>query len=135
MQAKIKYFDGYKYQLAFDYTVHCGILGYVKDTPFLSLDFDGVLTIKHGYAWDGASGVFTVQTKNTMRASLVHDALYQLMRLRLIMENERQHADKLFYKMLIEDGMFKFRAKYFYAAVCVFGAEYAHTLPDMLTAP
>jgi hypothetical protein len=32
-----------------------------------------------GYAWNGPSGP-TLDTRNFMRGSLVHDALYQLMR-------------------------------------------------------
>ena len=43
------------------------------------LNTKGHLIIKRSYAWDGPSGP-TIDTKNFMRGSLVHDALYQLMR-------------------------------------------------------
>ena len=46
---------------------------------WVHLTGDGRLTIQRGYCWDGASGP-TFDTPSTMRASLVHDALYQLLR-------------------------------------------------------
>ena len=41
---------------------------------------DSILEIKKGYAWDGASGPI-INTQDTLVASLVHDVLYQAMRL------------------------------------------------------
>lgn len=108
---QIKYRKGYKYQLAKDYTIKTGIIGYTADTHFIILTSIGVLIIKKGYSWDGASGP-TVDTKSTMRGSLVHDALYQLMRWELIPQEERQYADELLSKICKEDGMTDFRADY-----------------------
>ena len=45
-------------------------------------------------AGDGPSGP-AIDTKNFMRASLVHDALYQLMRLGTLDKSRRQYADRL----------------------------------------
>ncbi|MGH7536144.1 MAG: DUF1353 domain-containing protein, partial [Gemmatimonadales bacterium] len=78
----IQYRTGYKYQLAADYTVLLafGPAENIK-TEYIcfvrSLQGRGYLTVKEGYAWDGPSGP-TVDTKDFMRGSLVHDALYQL---------------------------------------------------------
>lgn len=74
----------YKYQLMDDYTIQTDIKP-VKDiepklAKFLSLSPDGVLTIRKFYAWDGPSGP-TIDTRDFMRGSLVHDAFYQLMQL------------------------------------------------------
>ena len=80
-----------------------------------------ILTIKAGYAWDGASGP-TVDTKATMYAALVHDALYQLIRLGILTSGSRKAADKLFRRLLKADGMPFFRRWYFYKAVRWFGA-------------
>ncbi len=52
-----------------------------------------------------------------MRAAFVHDALYQLMRLKLITRNYRAYTDRLFHTMLKQDGMFCLRAWYWYRAV------------------
>ena len=82
------------------------------------------LRIKACYAWDGASGP-TVDTKATMYAGLVHDALYQLIRLEVLPMSSRKGVDKLFRRLLKEDGMTFFRRWYFYRAVRWFGAASA----------
>jgi len=76
----IRYRDGYKYQLAEDHTLLIDITpdeGVGND--FVYLGKSGMLVIRKGYAWDGPSGP-TVDTRDSLRGSLVHDALYQLMR-------------------------------------------------------
>ncbi len=55
MNKQIKYRAGYKYQLAEDYVIETGILGYNIDTEYIKLTPSGTLTIKEGYAWDGCS--------------------------------------------------------------------------------
>ena len=82
------------------------------------------LHIEAGYAWDGASGP-TVDTKATMYPALIHDALYQLIRLGILPPGSRKEADKLFRRLLKEYGMTFFRRWYFYQAVRWFGAASA----------
>jgi hypothetical protein len=65
-----------------------------SELGLIHLSADGVLTIKAGYRWDGASGP-TFDTPSTMFASLVHDALYQLMREEAIGQEWRLRADDL----------------------------------------
>jgi len=84
----------------------------------------GRVTIKKAYAWDGPSGP-TVDTKDFMRGALVHDALYQLMREKLLAQKMRKPADRLLWQMCREDGMSKLRADYVYHAVRAFGASSA----------
>lgn len=113
----IEYKDGYKYQLVSDYWIKLPVNPNKEfDREFLKLDLDGFLTIKKGYAWDGASGP-TIDTKNSMRGSLVHDALYQLMRMRVLPQSYRKHADDLFYSILRKDGMSAIRAGVWYRSV------------------
>jgi len=103
------------------------------DTPFISLGMDGILIVKKDYAWDGASGP-TIDTKNTMTPSLVHDALYNLFRDQLLDADKwRKYADELLRDMLIERKMWKFRARMWYRAVRK-GAEQSSEY-DVLTAP
>jgi len=101
-------------------------------TDYIDLTSTGKITIKKGYAWDGPSGP-TVDTLNFMRGSLVHDALYQLMR-----EEEldkviyREPADRLLQSMCKEDGMSSVRAWWVYQGVKRFGdpsADPAHKKP------
>ena len=82
------------------------------------------LRIKAGYAWDGVSGP-TADTKATMYPGLIHDALYQLIRLEVLPMSSRKGVDKLFRRLLKEDGMTFFRRWYFYRAVRWFGAASA----------
>lgn len=128
----IRYSDGYKYRLEVAYRVQTGICPpHNLVTAWCSLDTEGWLTICAGYAWDGASGP-TLDTPASMRPSLVHDALYQLMRLRLLNHKVyRASADALFYRQLIEDGMLEFRAKYWYAGVSTFGDPHAD--PELIS--
>lgn len=116
----IKYRAGYKYQLFEDYEIDTPILAIQPiSTPFITLSALGKLLIRSGYAWDGASGP-TFDTRNSKRASLVHDALYQLMREEMLSLHNRPIADRLFYDICIEDGMFRWRAWLWYQAVKYF---------------
>lgn len=134
----------WKYRLATTYTVKqnrivsyrasihsvrtcCG-----KSSPFIELEPDGTLTIHAGYCWDGPSGP-SVDTLTFMRASLVHDALYQLMREEKLPQSCRLPADELMREMNLEDGMGSFRAWYTYHAVRLGGASSAK--PDLVRAP
>lgn len=120
--ACIAYRDGYKYQLKQDYFLpDTGIRpAQAVASPFILLSLAGDLTIKAGYAWDGPSGP-TIDTKNFMRGSLVHDAFYQLMREGHVDMSARDLADRLLQKLCIEDGMSRIRAWVVYEAVKRFG--------------
>ncbi len=130
----IKYHDGYKYQLIDDYTIslaelqpeHSKIWSKPKIlTDYINL-YKGDLTIYHGYAWDGPSGP-TIDTKNFMRGSLVHDALYQLIREDFLKESVyRKLSDEVLRKICIEDGMWRLRACWVYYGVR-FGGKLAAT--------
>ncbi len=114
----IKYRAGYKYQLAEDYQIVTSIKPPADVvTVFINLDKNGYLEIKSGYAWDGTSGP-VVDTTNNLRASLVHDALYQLMRKRKISAKEhKDRADRLFRKICKEDGVLSPLAQIYYEAL------------------
>ena len=113
----IRYREGYKYQLAEDYAVDVGIRPEkIMRSAFLALSPAGILTIRKGYAWDGPSGP-AIDTKNFMRGSLVHDALYQMIRQRKIALDYRKAADKLLQAICLEDGMSAIRAWWVYEGV------------------
>ena len=89
-------------------------------TPYIELGIDGIMLIKRGYQWDGPSGP-TIDTENFMRGSLVHDALYQLIREGRLRKDDRKRADKLLRRICRQDGMSYFRAWYVYRSVRMFG--------------
>jgi hypothetical protein len=133
----IKYRSGFKYQLAEEYRVQTPIRGKTISEPFIRLIVTGELTILRGYAWDGPSGP-AIDTKNFMRGSLVHDALYQLMRIgRLDPKIHREPADQLLRQMCREDGMSWIRAWWVYKSVHYFGSPAAdsHNKKEILEAP
>ena len=102
------------------------------ELPFKIPDFehpyasskDGILSVKRGYAWDGASGPI-INTRDTLVASLVHDVLYQAMRLNLIKSSKdnRKIADKNFFEILKMNGVNSIRRKVWYFAVRLFGKK------------
>jgi len=113
----MKYTKGYKYQLYSDEQTQTGIIpAEPVFTKFIDLTATGLLIIRAGYAWDGCSGP-TFDTENSMLGGLVHDALYQLLRLKLLPQSFRPHIDLLFKEVLIKEGMFKWRAHLWYLAV------------------
>ena len=133
---KITYRDGYKYQLVASAVFDVGIYpNKLIKTRFIELNPRGKLVIRAGYAWDGPSGP-TIDTRNFMRGSLVHDALYQLMRAKLLDEQlHRDTADKLLRKMCRKDGMSAIRAWWVYQAVKIFGKSSATVKRKVITAP
>lgn len=118
----IAYNGGYKYQLKETYTITIDLKPYkLIKTDYINLDTDGNLTIAKGYAWDGPSGP-AIDTLTFMRGSLIHDALYQLMRNNyLYHKTYREAADLTLKKVCIEDGMRPWRAWWVYHGVRIFG--------------
>ena len=120
---KYRKLKGYKYQLV------------EKEHKLLPWNFGGIcinekyfkihdrqLAIWEGYAWDGASGP-AIDTPSFMRASLVHDVLYQCMRRGRISRELRREADRLLRDICIMDGMSRFMANRVYNAVRLFGGR------------
>ena len=109
------------------------------ELPFKIADFehqyaslkDDILEIKKGYAWDGASGPI-INTRDTLVASLVHDVLYQAMRLNLIKSNSenKKIADKIFFEILKMHGVNAIRRKVWYFAVRLFGKKSTKNIQD-----
>jgi len=113
----VKYRKGYKYQLYEDYEIITTIIPYGSvSNDYVAIDCTGLLTVFKGYAWDGPSGP-TFDTKTFMRGSLVHDAIYQLIRHQSIAPHYKAYADILLRDICIEDGMNRIRAWYVYHAV------------------
>jgi hypothetical protein len=115
----------WKYRLEARYQVSVGFYKRraERGNDFVWLDH-GLLTISKGYAWDGPSGP-ALDTRTWMRASLVHDALYQLLREDHLPPEMRKTVDGLMREHLLQDGMNRFRAWYSYHGVRLFGAPSA----------
>ena len=113
------YRSGYKYQLDKDYHIETRIKPPKEiDTQFISVKEDGSMIVKSGYAWDGTSGLI-IDTDGNLRASLVHDALYQLMRKGKLKPRKKykNKADKLFRSMCKDDKVLSPIAQLYYEAL------------------
>ncbi len=121
---KIRYKGGYKYQLVEDYSVYVRIFPerHVSCGGYIELSPSGILEIEEGYAWDGPSGP-TIDIPSFMRGSLVHDALYQLLRLRpeFMPDDARHDADEELRRMCRQDGMWRWASNLVFWAVQKFG--------------
>ncbi|HUS49701.1 MAG TPA: DUF1353 domain-containing protein [Candidatus Paceibacterota bacterium] len=124
----------YKYKLIKDEVfVLDDNIGHKFENEFFKIFYDSII-VKSGYAWDGASG-FTIDTKNSMRASLIHDVFYQCLREEILPLSLKEYADSLFKKILIQDGMNKIRANIWYIAVKRFGENSVKPSNFKLVAP
>jgi hypothetical protein len=121
----IAYNGGYKYQLAKRYsmtlplvctrpiyTEYIKLIGHTDATSWLQ--------VEEGYAWDGPSGPCP-DLPSIMRGSLVHDALYQLMRDEYLDHRVyREKADAVLRDLCLEDGLWPPAAWLVYWAVRAF---------------
>jgi hypothetical protein len=143
MKAYYRKLRNYKYQVMEDYTIPTDLkpVGKIRKevAEFVSLSAEGLLSIKKYYAWDGPSGP-TIDTRDFMRGSLVHDALYQLMREEVLdHEKDRKRADQILREICLEDGMCSLRAWYVYQALRIFAGSCARPRkeegPEIISTP
>ena len=106
-----------KYCLSEKFSIQTPVTGYTIFDPWFELTESGWLFVYRGFCWDGPSGP-TFDTKDSLKASLVHDVFCILMRDGRV--NYRQWQDivnAFFMKMCIDDGMPVWRAKLWYMGV------------------
>lgn len=130
----IYYSKGYKYTLKGTFFIPIGLYHFSINTPFISLSPQGILTIREGYSWDGPSGP-TYDFKSSLKGSLIHDALYQLIQEKLLPLEIRPLVDRLLYDIWISSGLNPALALLGYWAVRLFGKPYATTSTKTLEAP
>jgi len=110
---QIKYRRGYKASLWDAYTVqltHEDLFGHTVDHRLFKLTTAGWLTIREDYPSDLASGP-TIDTPSSIRGAFVHDALFEMMRIGLLPQSCFHAANVELYRILLEDGMWSWRAK------------------------
>lgn len=115
---RIRYTKGYKYMLEEDAWFYTGIFQEFV-TKRVIHHKDGWMCIKEGFCWDGCSGP-TYDDKTNMRAGLMHDGIYYLLRHGFPMKY-RCIGDEKLKVLMIEDGSFRWRACYYKYAVQYFG--------------
>jgi putative lipase involved disintegration of autophagic bodies len=112
-----------EFKLLYDHTRMTNIFGYSFEDDFVKLEKSGLLTVKDCFDW-GASGP-TIDTESSREASLIHDAIYHLSNIGIFKgkksDKMKELADELLYKICIENGMYKWRAKAWLKALDMFG--------------
>ncbi len=116
---KLKYLQGMKYVLSEDIIFQTPVLGYNITDQFFTLSENGKLLIRTGFAWDGASGP-TIDTKDCLAASLVHDVFCICMRdYRISYAQWQPTINKFFRDMCIANGMPVWRADLWHKGVTI----------------
>lgn len=114
----------YKYTLAAPYCFETKWINAPEiNTQHIQLKPNGLLQINSCYSWDGASGPMP-DFSSIMRASLIHDALYQLLRAQLLPKSYRKAADQILLEVCLADGMNAVLAHWVYSCVRLFGHRY-----------
>jgi len=120
----IKLTKGWKYRLESTAYFKTSITGFQCKTKYITLHSNGWLEILEGYCYDGPSGP-TIDTDDSLRGALCHDALYELMRKELLPQSCRKLADRELWRILREDDMDKYRANVWYYSVRGFAEDSA----------
>lgn len=120
----MKYRKGYKYQVAEDVLFHTKMLGHNIITKRIELHTNGDLIVREGYACDGPSGP-TVDRNENMSAAVLHDALYQLMRMRLLKHLHWREADAEYGKQMKKCGAWGITVKINLLGLKMMGGKYA----------
>lgn len=128
-KGRIFYADGYKYQMRKNAVAESRVCpGKLINHEYFAISLDGVILVRRGYAWDGASGP-AVDDPGTLLPSVFHDVLYQAIRLKLLDPGWREEADQTYKTLCIECGVNPARAKAHYVALRGFGGYY-NALPE-----
>ena len=133
----MKYCKGYKYQLRATEYIQTGLrLDKAVSAPLVTLYTDGMLVVQVYFAWDGCSGP-TIDDKTNARACLAHDALCYLMRMGVLSQKYLTQVDEEVKRLMLRDGAFKFRAKYYRKGLKLIGGGYAKpkNVKKVYTAP
>ena len=110
----ILYKGGYKYQLVNRVVFETGLKPNRVEgiwTSYIELTRDGKLTIKDGYAWNGANSP-AINTDNLIVASLIHDVLYQLLEEYELQRSYKDEIDAIMLRICKDLGMNWFRRWY-----------------------
>lgn len=125
----ILYACGYKYQLRENAIAESRVRPCeLVQHEYFAIDTDGLILVRRGYAWDGASSI-AVDTPGTIYASLFHDVLYQAIRLYLLEHSFRNDADLTYYDLCVAGGVNRVRAYYHYLGLRL-GGDIYNNLPD-----
>ena len=132
MQITYRDLPTWKYQLLRNWYVDTEMKGFDIENPMFRLSKTGRLSVYRGYAWDGPSGP-TIDTKSFMRASVVHDVFYQLLREGKLPPEMRKLADRELVRYAKLDGMNPVRRFYAFWSLRFFARGAAKLVKKPMT--
>lgn len=104
---------------------HTGITGYFYACPYFTLSTNGSLCIMPNYIFNGNTGLPLTIEKNILPMMLTgacfHDALYQLIKIKVLPKSVRFKCDNLLYAQWVLNGTPKPVAEFGYFMVRRFG--------------
>lgn len=103
----LAYSRGYKFQVEEPYSIKTTITGYNVDWDWYTLNSQGYLLVRKGYAWDGATG--WIDVPSIIRPSMIHDVFCQMMR-RNDIPHIFRYVNEYFYQECLRSGMWKAHA-------------------------
>lgn len=112
----------------------------LSETLYIRIQNEGegsVLYIRNGYSWNGASGP-TLDTPNSMEASLIHDALWQMISEGHLSPRFRAETNAEFKRVLLREGMSRFRTWMWLSSVSTIGKQWVRIFGSkrkLITAP
>lgn len=106
----MKYWKGYRYVVAEDFSVQTEIKGYDIQEEHTHLHPDGLLAISTGYPWDGNSGP-CFDIKSSIEASCVHDVLCDYINLDKLPQALQPLVDQEYYSIATKKGMWEWMAR------------------------
>lgn len=99
--SKIKYKHGFKFYLAEDFSLRIDDLPDANVLGMYKIQMSHqTLTICKGYMWDKG-----FKDKCFIRAQLVQEAMYQLIRLGYLPYEWRKKSNEIYYSLMVEDGV------------------------------
>lgn len=115
----MKYYEGYKYQLAEDEFFMTEIRpAHTVIHEFFTIGTTGIVIVRAGYAWDGSTGA--ADTRESQSASLLHDVICQAVQLDLLHSKWKPIGDLEYYRLCVKNGMWRIRAAIRLAAISIY---------------
>jgi hypothetical protein len=113
-----------EFELTISHVEKTPIIGYSYEDKKVKLTKTGFITLKEGFKWGASS--FTIDTKSSRRGSCSHDGFFYLSDMGVFKGPESysimHQANDYMYSVLLEDGMYEWRAKGWYEGL-EFGSE------------
>ena len=99
--------SNHKYRLIDDVCFDAKIEGLSASNGYVTIEPNGMLYISKAFTFDGNSTGIDIDNEKNLFPSLIHDALYSLLRNGFLDESYKEVADDIYLKLLEKNGVSK----------------------------